>query len=227
MGSHMWTAPSAAILLALSVLGLSEESNVGQGTLVFNISGVPSFYYEVTASSTAGPHTFVGSLTAADQNDYAISGPSSVTVEAGAVTPDPTPEATTALLPIPNLDSLTAAQGRTTFTAPVGVGNDVEYTAASGDDAAKVVARVSPGAEAIFNINLDMRDPGTDQQVNFSLTDGENFDSRSRRPHSARRRLSSEKTSICRQVSTLSSSLLMSSKALLRIPGLLTLLCTS
>ena len=95
-------------------------------------------------------------------------------MEAGAETPDPTAEAT-ALLPIPNLDSLTQAQARTTFTAPVGVGNDVEYTAASGDDAAKVVARVSPGAEAIFNINLDMRDPGTDQQVNFSLTDGENF----------------------------------------------------
>ena len=42
----------------------------------------------------------------------------------------------------------------------------------------KIVARVSldtEAAEAIFNINLDMRDPGTDQQVNFSLTDGDNF----------------------------------------------------
>ena len=152
-------------------------SDLAQGLVVFNLLGASSFTYQVTAPSTeGGPHDFSGVLTqAGDATEYTVSDDSGgVTVEAGAVTPDPTAEAT-ALLPIPNLDSLTQAQARTTFTAPVGVGNDVEYTAASGDDAAKVVARVSPSAEAIFDINLNMRDPGTDQQVNFSLTDGDNL----------------------------------------------------
>ena len=67
----------------LGALRLSEESNASQGTLVFNFSGVPSFYYEVTASSVPGPHTFVGSLTATDQNSYDISGSSIVTVSTG------------------------------------------------------------------------------------------------------------------------------------------------
>ena len=149
--------------------------------MLFNLIGDPSFSYKVTASRYGRPHTFRRRplfildphlLGLAEYLRSAVV--HRVTVEAGAVTPDPTAEAM-ALLPIPNLDSLTQAQARTTFTAPVDVGNDVEYTAASGDDAAKVVARVSPGAEAIFNINLDMRDPGTGQKVNFSLTDGENF----------------------------------------------------
>ena len=49
----------------------------------------------------------------------------------------------------------------------------MEYIAAAGENDAKVVARVSPGASAIIKINLDMADPGTGQKVNFSLTDGD------------------------------------------------------
>ena len=52
----------------------------------------------------------------------------------------------------------------------------MEYTAAAGANDAKVVARVSPGAEAIVTIDLGMADITTDQQVNFSLTDGANLD---------------------------------------------------
>ena len=50
------------------------------------------------------------------------------------------------------------------------------YTAESGEDDAKVVARVSPGAKAIVTIDLGMAEITTDQQVNFSLTDGANLD---------------------------------------------------
>ena len=55
-------------------------------------------------------------------------------------------------------------------------GNSLTYTAEAGADDAKVAVRVSPGAEAIVNIDLGMAAITTDQQVNFSLTDGANLD---------------------------------------------------
>ena len=48
------------------------------------------------------------------------------------------------------------------------------YTA-EGADAANIVARVSPGAEAIITIDLGITVPES-QQINFSLTDGANLD---------------------------------------------------
>ena len=55
-------------------------------------------------------------------------------------------------------------------------GNSLTYTAEAGATDAKVAVRVSPGAEAIVNIDLGMAAITTDQQVNFSLTDGANLD---------------------------------------------------
>ena len=96
-------------------------------------------------------------------------------MEAGAVTPDPdpTPEVIPPLA-IPDLDSLNPAT-QDIFVAGM-AGNSVQYTAASGTDDAKVVARVSPGAEAIITIDLGMAAFPDSQQVNFSLTDGANLD---------------------------------------------------
>ena len=108
---------------------------------------------------------------------------SDVTVEVDAVTPDPEatpdPDATPVPPPplaIPDLDDIPAPQGIFSAGMP---GNDLTYTA-KVDEAidAKVVVRVSPGAEAIVTIDLGMAAITTDQQVNFSLTDGANLDFR-------------------------------------------------
>ena len=50
------------------------------------------------------------------------------------------------------------------------------YTAKAGAPDAKVVARVSPGAEALVIIDLGMAAFPDSQQINFSLTDGANLD---------------------------------------------------
>ena len=50
------------------------------------------------------------------------------------------------------------------------------YTAEAGATDAKVVARVSPGAEALVIIDLGMAAFPDSQQINFSLTDGANLD---------------------------------------------------
>ena len=159
---------------------LSAVSDAAQGSLVFNLIRDPSVSYKVTAPDTEGPYPFDGTIIhigpAPDgtETEYPVGGASSVTVEAGAETPDPTPEATPAL-PIPDLDDLSDAEATAIFSAAAG--NDVEYTAASGDDDAEIVTRVSPGAEAIFDIDLGITVPAG-QQINFSLTDGANLDFR-------------------------------------------------
>ena len=147
-------------------------TDLAQGVVAFNLAGATSFSYQVTASSVESSHVFSGVLRDAADVETVVGGPTDVTVEAGAVTPDPTPEVIPPLA-IPNLDGLTAAQARAIFIEPDG--NDVAYTAASGDDDAKIVAKVSPGAEAIFNIDLDIEVP-PGRQINFSLTDGANLD---------------------------------------------------
>ena len=139
----------------------------------FTLQGDASFTYVVTASSTEGSYSFSGMLRDDDRVDSVVGGPTEVTVAAGTETPDPTPEATV-LLPIPNLDNLTADQ--TIFTVPAGAGNNLVYTPKDGATDAKVAVRVSPGTEAIANIDLNMTDPDTGQKVNFSLTDGENLE---------------------------------------------------
>ena len=145
--------------------------------VVFTLLGDTSFTYRVMApSAEGGPHTFSGELRAADGMDYQVSDDSEVTVvdrrNAGApeATPEATPEALPPL-PIPDLDNLTDAQAQAIFSATDG--NSVAYTA-EGADAANIVARVSPGAEALVTINLGITVPAG-QQINFSLTDGDNF----------------------------------------------------
>ena len=156
-------------------LDTSEAAtDLTQGIVAFNLAGATSFTYQVTASSIEGSHTFSGVLRDSALANSTVGGPTDVTVEAGAETPDPTPEATPAL-PIPDLDDLSDAEAAAIFSAAAG--NDVEYTAASGDDDAEIVTRVSPGAEAIFNIDLGITVPAG-QQINFSLTDGANLDFR-------------------------------------------------
>ena len=101
---------------------------------------------------------------------------SEVTVADDAVTADTTPDPTPEDVPLvlPDLDALPA--GQTVFSAGA-EGNDVSYAAASGDDDAKVSARISPGVSAIISIDLGISVP-SDKQVNFSLTDGANLDFR-------------------------------------------------
>ena len=111
----------------------------------------------------------------AGSQELDITGDSEVTVADDTVTPDPdaTPTAVPALA-IPDLGSLTATQAQAIFAGTDG--NSVSYTAAAGENDAQIVARVSPGAEAIVTIDLGMAEITTDQQVNFSLTDGANLD---------------------------------------------------
>ena len=44
------------------------------GAIRFTLLGETSFEYTVTASSTAGEHTFMGTLRASDQNDHTVGG---------------------------------------------------------------------------------------------------------------------------------------------------------
>ena len=59
----------------------------------FTLLGETSFTYMVTASSTAGEHTFTGTLRASDQQDHTVGGDNMVTVagDTGMTTPTPTP----------------------------------------------------------------------------------------------------------------------------------------
>ena len=93
--------------------------------------------------------------------------------------PQATPEALPPLA-IPDLDNLTDAQAEAIFSATDG--NSVAYTAEAGANDARIVARVSPIvdrvspiAEALVTIDLDMAAFPDSQQINFSLTDGDNF----------------------------------------------------
>ena len=155
-------------------------SDLGQGVLAFNVPEAPAtFTYKVTASSMGGSHDFSGTLSAApDQTTgiqmYEIIDATSVTVSGDAAVVTPTATATPDALDIPDLDGLNpATQG--IFSAGM-AGNSLTYTAEVGATDAKVAVRVSPGAEAIVNIDLGMAAITTDQQVNFSLTDGANLD---------------------------------------------------
>ena len=172
------------------VTGSAEEFNQGnsdltQGVLAFNVTGAPAtFTYEVTASSMEGSHDFSdGTLRAAPDETagiqtYNISdGSVTVSADTAAATPTPTPEPTAEPLDLPNFDALTAAMADRIFTAGA-AGNNVEYTAASGDDDAKIAVRISPGEDAIINIDLGGITVPSGKQVNFSLTDGDNLDFR-------------------------------------------------
>ena len=57
----------------------------------FTLLGETSFTYIVTASSTAGEHTFTGMLRASDQNDHTVGGDDTVTVAGDQTGPTPTP----------------------------------------------------------------------------------------------------------------------------------------
>jgi hypothetical protein len=62
----------------------------------FTLQGEASFTYTVTASGTAGSHTFSGTLRDIELDDYPVGGASSVTVEAPST---PTPSATRSFNP--------------------------------------------------------------------------------------------------------------------------------
>ena len=139
----------------------------------FTLQGETSFTYTVTASSTAGAHPFAGVLTDSIPQTHTVGGAPSVTVSAGDGTTQPTPAPTPPppALELPDLDTLNP-DAQVVFTAGMD-GNALVYTAEVDEDTdAKVAVRVSPGVSAIIDIDLDMADITTDQQVNFSLTDG-------------------------------------------------------
>ena len=162
---------------AVSVTGQEVE---------FTLIGETEVTYTVTAPDTASstPGVFEGILQYRDATgpqELTLTGATEVTVEAETTTPDPEatpdPDATPVpppALAIPDLDGLNP-ETQTIFVAGM-AGNDLTYTAEAGANDAKVAVRVSPGAKAIVNIDLGMAAITTDQQVNFSLTDGANLD---------------------------------------------------
>ena len=163
--------------------------NVTGQEVEFTLFGDTEIAYTVTAPDTASstPGVFEGILQYRDATgpqELTLTGATEVTVEAATTTPDPEatpdPDATPVPPPplaIPDLDGLNpATQG---IFSPGMAGNSLTYTAEVDEDTdAKVAVRVSPGAEAIVNIDLGMAAITTDQQVNFSLTDGANLDFR-------------------------------------------------
>ena len=65
-----------------SSLAASQVTELGGNEVRFTLQGDASFTYVVTASSTAGSHTFPGTLRDFDRNDHTVDGATSVTVEA-------------------------------------------------------------------------------------------------------------------------------------------------
>ncbi len=60
-----------------------SQVNASGGQMVqFTLQGETSFTYIVTASSTAGSHSFSGELRDSDRNNHTVGGPSNVTVQA-------------------------------------------------------------------------------------------------------------------------------------------------
>ena len=202
-----------------------DDAADGRERVRFTLLAAPqTVSYVARASSTEGMHTFTdGVLIDDDAVSHDIE-ESTVTVAADAVTPDPDPEAAPDLA-IPDLDSLNPAT-QDIFVAGM-AGNSVQYTAASGTDDAKVVARVSPGAEAIITIDLGMAAFPDSQQVNFSLTDGANLDFQIKKTGDDTAEIVVKDGVTLTAGRTISNSLLMSSATLPRIPRTLTLLCMS
>ena len=157
-----------------SSLAAEQVEVAGQSITFVPLGEANVFTYQATASSAEGTYSFSGTVNVSPTEQPAIGGDSEITVGTDGTTPDPTATATPDALAIPDLADLSEAEGRAIFSATAG--NSVEYTAAAGENDAKVVARVSPGAEAIVTIDLGMADPETGQKVNFSLTDGANLD---------------------------------------------------
>ena len=164
--------------------GADAAAVTGQDVRFSLLGSDKTFSYVVTASSTEGTYSFSGSLTDEDRGGSTVGGDTDVTVATDA-TPDPEatpgpeatpdPDATPAPLVLPDLDNLDPA-AQDIFTAGM-EGNSLEYSAASGDDDAKVSARISPKVDDIISIDLNISVP-EGRQVNFSLTDGENLNFR-------------------------------------------------
>ena len=170
LGGVTETLPAGFVYVSSSLDG-SQVLVTGQ-MVRFTLQGDESFTYEVTASSVEGDYTFEGTLTDEDRGSSDVGGATDVTV---ATDTTPGPDATPAPPPplaIPDLDNLPANQSIFAATE----GNSVAYTAEAGATDAKVVARVSPGAEALVIIDLGMAAFPDSQQINFSLTDGANLD---------------------------------------------------
>ena len=64
-----------------SSLADSQVKELSGNQVRFTLQGEASFTYNVTASSTAGPHTFSGKLRDFDKNDHTVGGATMVTVE--------------------------------------------------------------------------------------------------------------------------------------------------
>ena len=79
-----------------SPLAASQVTELSGNQVRFTLQGEASFTYTVTASGTAGSHTFSGTLRDIERDDYPVGGASSVTVEAPST---PTPNATRSFNP--------------------------------------------------------------------------------------------------------------------------------
>ena len=85
LGGVTETLPAGFSYRSSSLTGEGEVTEVDDVTVIFTLQGADkTFTYTVTASSTAGPHEFSGTLRDSDRVDSVVGGASSVTVEADA-----------------------------------------------------------------------------------------------------------------------------------------------
>ena len=92
-GGVMETLPVGFTYVSSS-LGSEQVTEIDARTVRFTLDGDASFTYRVTASSVESSHTFSGTLRDSDRNDYVVSCPCVVTVEAAAQPPEDEPSAT-------------------------------------------------------------------------------------------------------------------------------------
>ena len=173
LGAVTETLPDGFTYVSQS--GADAAAPTGQQVRFTLLGSDKTFSYVVMASGTDGDYTFNGVLRDDDAMDTAVGGDSMVTVSTATPTPVPTatPVGPVMFTSLPDLDNLDPAS-QTVFMA-ADAKNSLSYTAASGSSDAMVTVRVSPGMVNLINVDLGIPDFPDTQQVNFSLTDGDNL----------------------------------------------------
>ncbi len=174
-GQVVETLPDGFSYVANSVSPSNVRVAADGQDVKFTLLGTQSFSYKVTASNTAGEHTFEGMLRDDTGSSQSIVGASDVTVTgAPGPTPDPTP-------PVPSNPRAT----RSLPTAPVAPGGEITVTIAATnygsfgqvvetlpDGFSYVADSVSPSDVRVVEDGQDVKFTllGTDQGFNYKVT---------------------------------------------------------
>ena len=129
--------------------------------------GESSFTYTVTASGTEGDYTFGGVVRDADRDERAVGGESDITVEAGAVTPSPSPTQP------PAQEGLRATRSLPDAPVDAGARFDVMIEAADYGGFGQVVEMLPAGFTYVESTADRAARDG--QEVTFSLFGGGSF----------------------------------------------------